>query len=193
MPLPSCDSTGLCGISRTFILLSPSSRQVAHVLLTRPPLGSFRRTPPARLACVRHAASVRPEPGSNSQIKILALELLKLRSLSTVQFSKAKLYMSLRTDVARLYYHVISIMSTSNFLFDASSSSLFILSWVLSRCQMVIFKLQCPQSGQLLYFIKPYILCQPPLTLYCCLITATFIYYHRKLYLLNLLFPMIIK
>jgi hypothetical protein len=26
---------------------------------------------PARLACVRHAASVRPEPGSNSPIKIL--------------------------------------------------------------------------------------------------------------------------
>ena len=44
-------------------------RQVAHVLLTRPPLALFRRTPLARLACVRHAASVRPEPGSNSQFK----------------------------------------------------------------------------------------------------------------------------
>ena len=30
----------------------------------------------ARLACVRHAASVRPEPGSNSQINILIENLL---------------------------------------------------------------------------------------------------------------------
>ena len=67
-----CDIYMLCGISSRFQLLSPSERQVAHALLTRPPLslpslhpkdpiGSF-----VRLACVRHAASVRPEPGSNS-------------------------------------------------------------------------------------------------------------------------------
>ena len=43
-------------------------RQVAHVLLTRPPLASSPEGDSlARLACVRHAASVRPEPGSNSQ------------------------------------------------------------------------------------------------------------------------------
>jgi hypothetical protein len=43
--------------------------QVIHVLLTRAPLysfpeGNFR----VRLACVRHAASVRSEPGSNSPV-----------------------------------------------------------------------------------------------------------------------------
>ena len=61
-----------CGISSRFQLLSPSERQVAHALLARPPLS--RPLPPrrtsetgsVRLACVRHAASVRPEPGSNS-------------------------------------------------------------------------------------------------------------------------------
>ncbi|HHN64280.1 MAG TPA: hypothetical protein ENK09_02830 [Nitrospirae bacterium] len=43
------------------------------MLLTRPPLGNtklqtevLRSVHPARLACVRHAASVRSEPGSNS-------------------------------------------------------------------------------------------------------------------------------
>jgi hypothetical protein len=39
------------------------------VLLTRSPLGLLPGYPgmdPARLACIRHAASVRPEPGSNS-------------------------------------------------------------------------------------------------------------------------------
>ena len=61
-----CRSMTLCGISSRFQLLSPSERQVAHVLLTRPPL--FREQAPftVRLACVRRAASVRPEPGSNS-------------------------------------------------------------------------------------------------------------------------------
>ena len=55
-------------------MLSPCKRQIAHALLTRPPLSSppsVRKLPKnrsARLACVRHAASVRPEPGSNSQI-----------------------------------------------------------------------------------------------------------------------------
>jgi hypothetical protein len=36
----------------------------SHVLLTRPPLPARKQG--VRLACVRHAASVYPEPGSNS-------------------------------------------------------------------------------------------------------------------------------
>src|SRR5690606_6144961 len=85
---------GPCGISPVFPGLSPAPGQVAHVLRTRPPPGSApegtvlarlacvrhaasvgRTDPPpcsaprgsvlARLACVRHAACVRPEPRSN--------------------------------------------------------------------------------------------------------------------------------
>ena len=69
-----CDSNMLCGISTRFQVLSPSYGQVTHALLTRPPLSTlnFNRSLhsklPARLACVRHAASVRPEPGSNSLV-----------------------------------------------------------------------------------------------------------------------------
>ena len=69
----SCGSRTSCGISTGFPMLSPSERQVAHALLTRPPLNSnslgrsLDPKSPVRLACVRHAASVRPEPGSNSQ------------------------------------------------------------------------------------------------------------------------------
>ena len=65
----------LCGISRCFHLLSPCLGQIVHALLTRPPLEyrlPSRRTSngiPARLACVKHAASVRPEPGSNSYVQ----------------------------------------------------------------------------------------------------------------------------
>ena len=62
-----CDFAALCGISVRFQTLSPSERQVAHALLTRPPLTFFPEgNQSVRLACVRHAASVRPEPGSNS-------------------------------------------------------------------------------------------------------------------------------
>ena len=60
----------LSGISARFRELSRSYRQVAYVLLTRPPLSYSRRNNSARLACIRHAASVRPEPGSNSPLKV---------------------------------------------------------------------------------------------------------------------------
>ena len=63
-----CDSYALCGISRSFPLLFPNERQVAHALLTRPPLIRPRRGFTVRLECVMHAASVHPEPGSNSRI-----------------------------------------------------------------------------------------------------------------------------
>ena len=51
-------------------------RQVTHALLTRPPLSHKRLQTEVirlkcfvRLACVKHAASVHPEPGSNSHVK----------------------------------------------------------------------------------------------------------------------------
>ena len=55
-----------CGISTSFPVLSPTVWQVAHALLTRPPLFRPRRDFTVRLECVMHAASVHPEPGSNS-------------------------------------------------------------------------------------------------------------------------------
>src|SRR5215475_5503014 len=59
----------ISGISPRFRGLSQSQGQVTHVLLTRSPLEHPRRGLSARLACVKHAASVRPEPGSNSPTK----------------------------------------------------------------------------------------------------------------------------
>ena len=74
----------LCGISTRFQVLSPSYGQVTHALLTRPPLStskfnrSLLRKLPARLACVRHAASVRPEPGSNSLVNCYIMHLKRI-------------------------------------------------------------------------------------------------------------------
>ena len=79
-----------CGISTGFPVLSPTMGKVAHVLLTRSPLGTSLpcgRKALARLACVRHAASVNPEPGSNSPFdckdpRHSALSLIDSQSLS---------------------------------------------------------------------------------------------------------------
>ncbi len=72
-------------------MLSPSQRQVAHALLTRPPLifaTSKLVAKSVRLECVMHAASVYPEPGSNS--------LKKYPLCTWYRFSLSlKLYLSL--------------------------------------------------------------------------------------------------
>lgn len=62
----------ISGISSGFPGLSQSLGQVTHVLLTRSPLITQEQAPrvTVRLACVKHAASVRPEPGSNSPLKL---------------------------------------------------------------------------------------------------------------------------
>ena len=64
-----CDPVVLSGISIPFEMLSRFRGQIVHALLTRAPLYS----PPegdflVRLACLKHSASVRSEPGSNSPV-----------------------------------------------------------------------------------------------------------------------------
>ena len=103
-----CRQRIVSGISTSFPMLSRSGRLITHVLLTRPPLTSvflqhkcFQKTRSVRLACVRHAASVHPEPGSNSSLCIRRspkkpiCSLLKidvvLNSSSIVQFSMTSL------------------------------------------------------------------------------------------------------
>ncbi len=64
------------GVNRPFGRLSPCGGKVAYALLTRPPLAAkvLPLRDAARLACVRPAASVYPEPGSNSSLyKIVIL------------------------------------------------------------------------------------------------------------------------
>ena len=77
-----CEYVVLCGLTVSFPTLSPCTGQVTHALLTRPPLrllSSIRKLPSiisVRLACVRHAASVHPEPGSNSHINMFCFVML---------------------------------------------------------------------------------------------------------------------
>ncbi len=54
----------VCGIRGGFPPVFPTPGLVTHVFLSRSP--RLGRSPGVRLACIRHAASVDPEPGSNS-------------------------------------------------------------------------------------------------------------------------------
>ena len=67
--------------------------QVPYVLLTRSPLETRRS--PVRLACIRHAASVHPEPGSNSPFDLYS-DALRLVFMIVFQVQ--------RIDVVRLVF-----------------------------------------------------------------------------------------
>src|SRR4030042_3284784 len=83
----------LFGINPAFAELSPVQGQVTHALLTRAPL--YSPSCPGflvRLACVRHAGSVRSEPGSNSPVIILINRNYSLnpKAVTSILFSKSK-------------------------------------------------------------------------------------------------------
>ena len=80
-----CGSVTSCGISPGFPGLSLTLGQVGHVLLTRSPLGSSSASTGAlvRLACIKHAASVRPEPGSNSPLRNSLMNSSEMNATST--------------------------------------------------------------------------------------------------------------
>jgi hypothetical protein len=95
----------VCGISTGFPVLFPTPGQITHVLLTRAPLYSGS-CPPflARLACVRHAASVDSEPGSNSQDFLMRLIL---RWVSPTRFA-------LKTELTRKILLAVRFLFSKN-------------------------------------------------------------------------------
>src|SRR6266849_2255626 len=106
----------LCGISSGFPELFPIEGQIAHVLRTRAPCAMpYCYGTRTRLACVKHAASVRSEPGSNSRLKPVAWAKKMLRfasepaypskllSLEFTQTIRARKLGWLRTDSGTSY------------------------------------------------------------------------------------------
>ena len=80
-------------ISCRFQPLSTTYGQIAHVLLTRSPLGHLEQAllDLVRLACIRHAASVHPEPGSNSPFAHLFLNARAFDFFVCVAYSFSEL------------------------------------------------------------------------------------------------------
>ena len=79
------------GISRRFHRLSPGNGHVAHALRTLPPVAARVLLPRAapRLACVKPAASVHPEPGSNSSLYITQFPV---RPRQLIPYKKSTLF-----------------------------------------------------------------------------------------------------
>ena len=136
----------LCGISSRFQLLSPCTRQVTHALLTRPPLSHKIISPEGnqikcfvRLACVKHAASVHPEPGSNSHVK----------KLISVKLNLANSFIQIESE--------FTVLKVFNFhwsvLIDSQNLSRFL---TVQLSMFFVFAL----LRQLVYFIKLLFVCQ---------------------------------
>ena len=130
------------GISNRFQLLSPTQGQILYTLLTRPPLSTHRSEILVRLACMKHAASVRPEPGSNSPLS----EIFFLTTLSCLDSFRFAWLSPLRCLSS--FFKLTGIYSSSLFLlFCFQSSNIF---WIqLARS---FFLLRCPSFP--LYYIK---------------------------------------
>ena len=67
----------------SFPIVIPLLKGDSYALLTRPPLKFLLLKISVRLACVKHTASVHPEPGSNSQ---------KTQRFKETQLAKASLH-----------------------------------------------------------------------------------------------------
>src|ERR1700730_4087113 len=121
----------LCGISFGFPKLFPIEGQIAHVLRTRAPCAiPYCYGTRTRLACVKHAASVRSEPGSNSRLKLeawakknapvctgasLPKRIIVARFTQTIRARKAEWF---RTDSGTSYR-----LSKSNTLLSSRKAS----------------------------------------------------------------------
>ena len=95
LAVPGFHPQVLCGISQPFGWLSPTN---GHVPMYYSPV---RHSPPGassraavRLACVRHAASVQSEPGSNSSLESCFLVVLK--SLAETDRDKSQSFLWLK-------------------------------------------------------------------------------------------------
>ena len=108
----------LCGISLAFARLFPIEGQIAHVLRTRAPCAiPYCYGTRTRLACVKHAASVRSEPGSNSRLKLVAWRKKCSdlhRSQPTKQIIVARIYSDHSRSKTRMasnrFWHIVSVV-----------------------------------------------------------------------------------
>ena len=136
----------LCGISTRFRVLSPSYGQVPHVLLTRSPLRLFLQAGRfgVRLACIRHAASVRPEPRSNSRFKRVQVNTCSILVHCCHKFSKTyQKYLNClalqKVKLETLALFGIIVCSVFKDLFRRLNATSYIVSWPFWSCQEEIW------------------------------------------------------
>ncbi len=99
----------VCGISQSFDWLFPTTRQIPkHYSPVRRSSARIATPVTARLACVKHAASVQSEPGSNSS--------LDSYELSTKRVNQRPIAGLLVTQVICIQKNTIDASSHTNYL-----------------------------------------------------------------------------
>ena len=112
LKIKSCDLILLSGIRLPFESLSQSLGQITHALLTRSPLffqricRSFIKERTVRLACIRHTASVRPEPGSNSPWYLKLSRSENLVNLHVLEFNHFIILFGAKCSILAMRYLV---------------------------------------------------------------------------------------
>ena len=123
-------------------------RQVAHALLTRPPLSSLNASRrinsnnSVRLECVMHAASVHPEPGSNSRKNYISNTFRYLKSSRAIYLS----FTFCLSSIFSINSDEISICTCNALYFS-----------LVVQFSMTVAPRSC---GQLDYYITTKFLCQ---------------------------------
>ena len=145
-----------CGISTSFPVLSPIRRQVAHALLTRPPLLHPRRNFAVRLECVMHAASVHPEPGSNSLKNGMSFGFARVKS-----FFRVNWFAQLLVRVSYWLWLAISLWLKNSKEFSESLYFGHQNTWILLfNFQWAVLFAASPRGSQLIYYTTLSFACQ---------------------------------
>ena len=121
-------------------------RQVTHALLTRPPLSHNALHPErikaecfARLACVKHAASVHPEPGSNSLKKVCPGSKFSLANFYPVKFT---LVLFFKNYILLNFQGYVTVQLSRFFVFRCSPATFisYHVRFSLSRTFLTFFE-----------------------------------------------------
>ena len=144
-------------------------RQVTHALLTRPPLSHRTIIPEGnqvkcfvRLACVKHAASVHPEPGSNSHKKFFPFQnqlanfnhssipnvllFFRLLWLSSLLFSRTHFNRELLRCSQWIFQGYFTVQ-LSKFFVHCRSATFYILSDIQVLVNNFFIFLCCPSQA----------------------------------------------
>ena len=133
-------------------------RQVAHALLTRPPLSYLNASrrinsnSSVRLECVMHAASVHPEPGSNSRKNFISTAFRHLTSSRAIYLSFTFCLSSILNKLWRdqyLHLQCFVLLSCCSIFNDRR--------YPLSRTAWLLYHIVSPLSIPLFKFLKNFL------------------------------------
>ena len=137
--------------------------QVAHALLTRPPLSHNRFIPEGnpwscfvRLACVKHAASVHPEPGSNSHVIMFVRPKFSLAKLTVLlNYCLTVFFLTVFTVLKKFFTQILfeSFKVISLFSYQGSFNTDLL-------CSVSDSNVFASLHQQLLHYIIVFISCQ---------------------------------